>query len=273
MNVPPTIPGREFDQLVAVIRRLRRECPWDRKQTHQSLSHNLLEESYEAVDAVSRRDSNALSSELGDVLMIVLLHATIAEQAGEFTLRDILDGITDKMIRRHPHVFGPARARSAGEVVRRWHEIKLREGRSSVLEGIPQSSPALARARKVQERASHVGFDWKRRADVWKKVAEEIGEVHDIIERAPKRRREEEFGDLLFALVNYGRFLRVDPETSLQRATTKFMKRFVAVERALARRGRSPSESSLEEMDHLWNEIKEKRKRRRARYARRHSSS
>ncbi|MGA9119585.1 MAG: nucleoside triphosphate pyrophosphohydrolase [Bacteroidota bacterium] len=261
MKSPSASPTREFDQLVTVIRRLRRECPWDRKQTHSSLMHSLIEETYEAVESITGRDAPSLCAELGDILMNIVLHTTIAEEKGEFTLREVLDGITDKMIRRHPHVFGTARARTANDVLQRWDELKLQEGRTSVLQGIPSSMPALARARRVQERASRTGFDWKRRSEVWKKVTEEIGEVREVLERSSRKRRAEEFGDLLFALVNYARFLRVDPEESLQRATTKFTKRFVAVERELARRGKNPRHSTLEEMDPIWNSVKKRGRR------------
>ncbi len=258
----PTVvpaPTREFEQFVTIIRRLRRECPWDRKQTHASLRASLIEEAYEVVESISGKKSEPLKSELGDLLMNILLHATIAEEKGEFTLREVLDEISDKMIRRHPHVFGTARLRTSGEVLKRWEQLKLDEGRRSLLDGIPHSMPALMRARRVQQRAAGVGFDWKHRKDVWKKVAEELREVHETLEHSSRKRREEEFGDLLFALVNYARFLRLDPETALHRATAKFTKRFRGIERELARRGTSVRASSLQEMDAIWNAMKKKR--------------
>ncbi len=255
---PPT---KEFELFVTIIRRLRRECPWDRKQTHATLRASLIEEAYEVVESVANRNIGALKSELGDLLMNIILHATIAEQKGEFTLRDVLDEITDKMIRRHPHVFGNAKARTTNEVLRRWEQIKLAEGRSSLLDGIPQALPALMRARRVQERAAKAGFDWKRRGDVWAKVAEELREVRGTLERGSRRQREEEFGDLLFALVNYARFLRLDPEHALHRATAKFRKRFRGIEKELTRRGKSVHNSSLREMDAIWNTLKSKENR------------
>jgi len=250
--------AREFEQLVTVIRRLRRECPWDRKQTHASLRATLIEEAYEVVESITAKKREPLKSELGDLLMNIILHATIAEEKKEFTLRDVLDEITDKMIRRHPHVFGTTRLRTAGEVLDRWEQLKLKEGRHSLLDGIPRSMPALLRARRVQQRAAGVGFDWKRRKDVWRKAVEEMREVRDTLERSTHRRREEEFGDLLFALVNYARFLGLDAETALHRATTKFTRRFQGIERELGRRGKNVRASSLKEMDAIWNELKKK---------------
>ncbi len=255
-----TIPTREFEQFVTIIRRLRRECPWDRKQTHATLRASLIEETYEVVESVTARRTAELKAELGDLLMNILLHTAIAEEQGEFTLRDVLDEITDKMLRRHPHVFGTERLRTSEEVLSRWEQLKLKEGRRSILDGIPRSMPALLRARRVQQRAAGVGFDWKRRMDVWAKVAEEIQEVGETLNRSSRKRREEEFGDLLFALVNYARFLRLDPEVALHKATTKFTKRFRGIEKELARRGKSARTSSLKEMDAIWNQLKAKRK-------------
>lgn len=263
MPATPTVPTKEFELFVTIIRRLRRECPWDRKQTHASLRTSLLEEAYEVVESVTTRDVDALKSELGDLLMNIMLHATIAEQRREFTLREVFDEITDKMIRRHPHVFGTAKARTTRDVLRRWEQIKLAEGRTSLLDGIPRALPALMRARRVQERAAKAGFDWKRRSDVWAKVAEELREVHGTLERGSRRRREEEFGDLLFALVNYGRFLKLDPEHALHRATAKFSRRFRGIEKELSRRGTSVHHASLQEMDAIWNAMKHREKRRR----------
>jgi XTP/dITP diphosphohydrolase len=263
MHATTLLPTKEFELLVTIIRRLRRECPWDRKQTHASLRSSLIEEAYEVAESVSARNTGALRSELGDLLMNIILHATIAEQKREFTLREVLDEITDKMIRRHPHVFGTTKARTTNDVLRRWEQIKLAEGRRSLLDGIPRALPALMRARRVQERAARAGFDWRRRSDVWAKVTEEVREVHGTLERGSRQRREEEFGDLLFALVNYARFLRLDPEHALQRATAKFTKRFRGIEKELARRGRNVHNSSLGEMDAIWNTLKSKEKRRR----------
>ncbi|HUI10663.1 MAG TPA: nucleoside triphosphate pyrophosphohydrolase [Bacteroidota bacterium] len=253
------LPVAEFRAFVAIVRRLRKECPWDRKQTHRSLRGSLLEETYETLDALERPGAGELEGELGDILLQVLLHATIAEESGEFTLRDVLRGISDKLVRRHPHVFGTARARSAGHVVANWEAIKMREGRRSVLDGVPRALPALQRALRVQQRASAVGFDWKTRAGALAKVAEEAREAS----RARlAREREEEFGDLLFALVNAARFAGVDPEGALRGSVDRFSARFRYIERALAGKGLRPRDATLKAMDALWEEAKSRERRR-----------
>ncbi|HTO93709.1 MAG TPA: nucleoside triphosphate pyrophosphohydrolase [Bacteroidota bacterium] len=247
------VPAGEFRAFVAIVRRLRKECPWDRKQTHRSLRGGLLEETYETLDALDRRDAAALAGELGDILLHVALHAVIAEEAGEFTLRDVLAGISAKLVRRHPHVFGRARVAGASEVLANWEEIKLREGRRSVLDGLPRHLPALQRALRIQQRASAVGFDWKKRGGALRKVAEEAREVSRA---RSARAREEEFGDLLFALVNAARFAGVDPEHALRGSVDRFDARFRYIERQLARKGIRPRETTLAVMDGLWEEAK-----------------
>lgn len=255
------VPVREFRRFVVIVRRLRKECPWDRKQTHRSLRESLLEETYEVLDALGRRDASDLSQELGDLLLHVAMHSVIAEGSREFTFADVLTGISDKLVRRHPHVFGAARAARARDVLKNWEQIKMSEGRRSVLEGIPRHLPALQHAMRVQRRASAVGFDWKRTGDVLKKVAEEAREVRSA---RGKRRREEEFGDLLFALVNYARFTGVNPEHALRGTVARFTRRFQYVERRLAARGIRPGDASLGTMDRFWEEAKRKRAGRRS---------
>ena len=261
----PPLPRRELEEFIHVVRRLRRECPWDRAQSHRSLRNSLIEETYEVIDALDRRNLADLRGELGDLMLHVIMQATIAEQAGEFTLRQVLRDITSKLIRRHPHVFGSARARNAAEVKLAWERLKLREGRSSVLDGIPRHMPSLQRAIRVQQRAAKVGFDWKRSEEVWNKVREELEELRRSLKRGSRREREEEFGDLLFALVNYARFLDVHPEDALRETIEKFIRRFRYIERALTRQGRTVHEASLEEMDALWNRAKTLRLTRRPR--------
>ncbi len=256
----PVIPQKDFAVFVRVIRRLRRDCPWDRKQTHKSLRHALIEETYEVVEALDAGDTNELANELGDLLLHVVLQATIAEQAGEFSLRDVMTRETAKLIRRHPHVFGTTTARSADEVKQNWERLKMKEGRTSVLEGVPRSMPALIRALRVQQRAAKVGFDWENEDQVWKKVREELEEVREALKGGKQVRREEEFGDLLFALVNYARFLRINPENALRGTIDTFTKRFQYIEQQLAKRGKTAHESTLEEMDALWNEAKRKKR-------------
>ena len=253
-------PRRTFQSFVSIVRRLRRECPWDSKQTHRSLRSGLIEEAYEAVESITHRNIPHLQEELGDLLLHIVLHAVIAEQSREFTLDDIIKGISEKMIRRHPHIFGTARVTSEAEVLKNWQQIKMAEGRISVLEGVPSSLPALLRAKRLQERASSVGFDWSHPEDVWKKVREELEELRESLDGQSRDRREEEFGDLLFSLVNYSRFLGIDPEHALTRANKKFDRRFKHVERTLRRKGSSPAESSLEEMDAIWDAAKRSRR-------------
>lgn len=259
----PAVPVADFSDFVAIVRRLRRDCPWDRKQTHRSIRQHLIEEAYETVEALDRNDLIALRHELGDLLLHVVMHATMAEQAGEFTLRSVIRDVSAKLIRRHPHVFGTARVRSVDQVKQNWERLKLSEGRRSVIDGIPRHMPSLQRAQRMQQRASHVGFDWKDRRDVWKKVREELEELRATLDRAPKRRREEEFGDLLFALVNYARFVGVDPENALRRTVDKFDRRFRYVERELLREGKEIHAVGLKEMDRLWERSKRRPRPRR----------
>jgi len=257
----PDIPRKDFAVFVHVVRRLRRDCPWDRKQTHKSLRHSLIEETYEVIEALDAGDMDELANELGDLLLHVVLQATIAEQAGEFSLRDVMTRETAKLVRRHPHVFGTTTARSADEVKQNWERLKMKEGRTSVLEGVPRSMPALIRALRVQQRAAKVGFDWENEDQVWKKVREELEEVREALKGGKQIRREEEFGDLLFALVNYARFLRINPENALRGTIDTFTRRFQYIEQELAKRGKTAHESTLEEMDALWEKAKEKKRR------------
>ncbi|MGB2868450.1 MAG: nucleoside triphosphate pyrophosphohydrolase [Bacteroidota bacterium] len=245
-----------FDEYFSIVRRLRKECPWDREQTHRSIRHSLIEEAYEVVESIDENDLEALKGELGDLLLHVTLHALMAEEEKAFTLDDVLQTSKEKLIRRHPHVFGNTKVRDAAEVKMNWERIKLTEGRTSVLDGVPGEMPALLRASRLQEKVSKVGFDWKKKKDVWKKVDEELKELH-AAERSKRRHNiEAEFGDLLFALVNYARFLKVNPEISLRHAVKKFSRRFRFVEQELEKRGKKPGQSSLEEMDELWNKGK-----------------
>jgi MazG family protein len=215
-----------FAEFEDIVRRLRKECPWDREQTHKSLRPSLVEETYEVVESIEENDMPALKGELGDLLLHILLQAVIAEEEQAFTLPEVITGISEKMVRRHPHVFGSVEADSADAVVRNWEHIKMDEGRDSVLDGVPAELPALLRAARLQEKASKVGFDWKEKNEVWAKVTEEIGELEHAEASGDPHRIEDEFGDLLFALVNYSRFIRTNPEFALRRACDKFTRRF-----------------------------------------------
>lgn len=250
---------QEFDEFVTIMRRLRRECPWDREQTHESLKKHFVEEAYEALDAVDRKNFNDLRGELGDVALQVVFHSIIAEEEGRFTVADVLSEISQKLIRRHPHIYGDAVVNSGEEQSALWDKIKMTEGRMSVLEGIPLHFPALMKAEKVQKKAAKVGFEWEKREDVWKKVVEETEELQQAVASGDAAHINEEFGDLLFSLVNYARFIGVDPEESLQATVEKFTGRFRYIEQRLQEQGKDIHASTLPEMDSLWEEAKRNR--------------
>lgn len=250
-----------FGDYVAVVRKLRKECPWDREQTHQSIRHSLIEEAYEVVEAIDHKNLDELKMELGDLLLHVVLHSIIAEEESAFTIEKVVSESSAKLIRRHPHVFGDTKVRSSDDVKNNWEKIKLSEGRTSLMDGVPNKMPSLLRAHRLQEKASKVGFDWKRKKDVWKKVVEEIDELHEAEKKRSQDHLEEEFGDLLFALVNYARFLKVNPESALSKSTRKFTKRFQGIEAEIRRRGKKLEHSTLEEMDAIWNEGKKQEKK------------
>lgn len=255
-----------FDELVEVMARLRGPggCPWDREQTHRSLRPYLIEEAYEAAEAAQAGDDRHLAEELGDVLLQVVFHAQIARERGAFSIEDVVRGLTEKLVRRHPHVFGDVRVAGAGEVVRNWEAIKAAEaaargespGPRRLLEGVGKGQPALTRARKVQEKAAEVGFDWKDITGPLAKVSEEVAEIERARLRGRSEEIEAEVGDLLFAAVNVARKLGVDPELALSEAIRRFERRFGYIEDRAAASGRALPEMSLEEMDTLWEEGK-----------------
>jgi len=245
---------REFTD---VVRRLRRECPWDRIQTNRSIRHYTLEEVYELIEAVDQSDWNEVKSELGDVLLNVFLHAQIAEDEGKFTLADMVRDETRKMIVRHPHVFGDVEADTPEQVKINWEKIKTDAGRESIFDGIPTAFPALSRAFKIQDRAAKVGFDWENAEAVWPKVEEEIGELRTALNGHDTEHVEEEFGDLFFSLVNYARHIGVHPESALRSSTEKFRKRFMFIEEELSRKNISLHDANIDQMNELWEKSKE----------------
>jgi ATP diphosphatase len=262
---------RPIDRLIAIMARLRAPqggCPWDLEQNFATIAPYTIEEAYEVADAIQRGDMTALREELGDLLLQVVYHARMAEEEGRFAFDDVATAIADKMVARHPHVFGNAEVDSAGAQTRLWEEFKARERAAkaaangappSVLDDVPLALPALLRAEKLQKRAARVGFDWPQARQVLDKIEEEIGELRAELDKgAVPARVEDEIGDLLFALANLARHLKVDPETALRRCNAKFERRFRAVEQALAAQGRSPKEVSLEEMEALWVAAKQK---------------
>lgn len=248
---------KEFDEFVSIMKRLRNECPWDKEQTHESLKKHFIEEAYEAAEAIDRKRYDDLKGELGDVALQVVFHALIAEEEKHFTLAEVFTAINEKLIRRHPHIYGDAVINSGKEQSELWDKIKMTEGRMSVLEGIPQHLPALMRAEKVQHKASKVGFDWSNKDDVWKKVEEELSELHDALEENNTEQTQKEFGDILFSLVNYSRFIGVNAEESLQSAVNRFSSRFQYIEKELHEQKKDIDQSTLEEMDALWNKAKD----------------
>ena len=256
---PPAL-GDKFRALVSVVQRLRSEdgCPWDRRQTPQSLLPYLLEETYEVMESVTADDPAALREELGDLLLHVVFQGCLAQDAGRFTLADSLDTVTGKLTRRHPHVFGDTTLEGGtAEVRRRWEAQKQREkGRASLLDGVPRTLPALNRARRMQEKAASVGFDWPQADGVWAKVTEELDELRAACAAEDAAAVQEEFGDVLFSLVNLGRFLELSAEDALRQAVNKFEQRFQGIEQELARRGRPIEEATLEEMDAIWNRLR-----------------
>jgi MazG family protein len=252
-------PSRSFDDLVELIQILRKECPWDRKQTHQSIKDNLIEEAYEAIEAIDHQDMPELEKELGDVLLHVVFHSIMASETEDFEIGDVIHTLMDKLIRRHPHVFGDVDVDDEQQVAENWESIKQREGRDSVLDGIPKHLPALIRAQRMQEKAANVGFDWPERAQVWDKVREEIHELEESVEQQDSMEAiTDEFGDLLFSLVNAARFMDLNAEDALRMTIRKFDRRFRHVEQRVKESGQELSETDLETMDHFWNEAKTK---------------
>lgn len=250
------MPQSKFNEFVQIVKRLRKECPWDREQTNDSIKAATIEEAYEVVDAIDNKDYDELRKELGDLLLHVVFHTVIAEESNHFKIDDVIESIQEKLIRRHPHVFGDKEVSGAEEVKTNWEEIKLSEGRANLLDGMPPLLPALQRAHRIQEKVSKVGFDWEKKKDVWKKVIEEIEEMHQSEKDGTHDELESEFGDVFFALVNYARFLGVNPENALRKTNKKFIKRFGYLEEKITVSGRKLSESTLEEMDKYWEESK-----------------
>ncbi len=257
----------KFNEFVDIVKRLRKDCPWDKEQTNDSIKANTIEEAYEVVEAIDSKNYVELKKELGDLLLHVVFHTVIAEEQNKFNINDVIDAIQTKLIRRHPHVFGEKKVNGSDEVKKNWEEIKLEEGRENLLEGIPESLPALQRAHRLQEKAAKVGFDWEKKEQVWGKVIEEIQEMHEIDllltktsnseeEEDYKNKLEKEVGDVFFTLVNYSRFLNINPEDALRKTNRKFIKRFSYIEEKIKQTGRNISQSNLSEMDKYWDESK-----------------
>ena len=247
-----------FGRLLDVMDRLRVECPWDRKQTNESLRPNTIEETYELCDAIIRDDQREICKELGDVLLHIVFYSRIGEEKQEFDIADVCNKLCDKMIFRHPHVYGEAVAKSAEEVLDNWEKIKQREkgGNKTVLSGVPSALPSLIKAYRVQDKACHVGFDWENKEDVWAKVHEELNELEAELRKEDKPRSEQELGDFLFSVINAARLYKLNPDNALEMTNQKFIRRFNYIEQHSIKAGRPLTEMTLEEMDALWNEAK-----------------
>lgn len=247
---------KEFDKFVDIVRQLRKECPWDKVQTHESLRRCLLEESYEVLEAIDNNDMDELRKELGDVLLQVVFHGIMAEETEHFNLEDVIRQETEKLIYRHPHVFGDVKVNGKEEVLINWESLKMKEGRKYILDGIPNELPALFKAYRVQEKAAKVGFDWKDPKPVYDKILEEISELKETIVNEESDNIEMEFGDVLFAIVNYARFIHVNPEDALRKTIDKFSRRFRKIEEYAEANNRKVSDMTLEEMDVIWEQSK-----------------
>ena len=248
--------GDAFERLVSIMNDLREKCPWDKKQTVQSLRQMTLEETYELTDAITDQNWSGIKEELGDLLLHIVFYAKIGTEEKAFTLDDVINGICEKLVARHPHIYGDVKVENDEDVKRNWEKLKMKEGKTSVLSGVPKTLPALIKAMRLQEKAKQVGFEWETKEQVWEKVKEEEAELQEAIALADKSKVEEEFGDLLFSLVNFARFLEIDAENSLELTNKKFTKRFRQMEEAAAAGAKPLAQMSLEEMDAIWNRIK-----------------
>ena len=243
-----------FARLLTIMDELREQCPWDRKQTFQTLRNLTIEETYELADAILEEDIQGIKEEIGDLMLHMVFYAKIGDEQQSFDIADALNAVCDKLIKRHPHIYGDVKVQDEEDVKRNWEQLKLQEGKKSVLAGVPKSLPAMVKAYRMQEKTKQVGFEWENAGQVWDKVEEEIQEFKETLDQdMPQERREEEFGDILFSLINYARFVKIDPETALERVNIKFKKRFEYIE---AHAPKDLNDMTLAEMDLLWEAAK-----------------
>jgi MazG family protein len=245
-----------FIRLVGIMDDLREKCPWDKKQTEQTLRPLTIEETYELADAITDKDWKGIKEELGDLMLHLVFYAKIGAEQQQFTLEEAIHGVCEKLIHRHPHIYGDVVVNDEEEVKQNWEKLKLKEGKKSVLSGVPVSLPAVVKATRLQEKAKQVGFEWDNREQVWDKVTEETQELHEAVAANEPDKIEEEFGDLMFSLINYARFLQIDAENALERTNKKFISRFTRMEQAATQQGKLLADMTLTEMDAIWNEIK-----------------
>ncbi len=248
--------SNSFLGLVKIMDELREQCPWDKKQTIDTLRPLTIEETYELADAITEHDWKGIKEELGDILLHLLFYAKIGSEQNQFTLQDVIEGISAKLVYRHPHIYGDVKVTDEEDVKRNWEKLKMKEGKKSVLSGVPPSLPAIVKATRIQEKAKQVGFEWDKKEDVWKKVEEEMGELQEAVAGGEQAEIEDEFGDVLFSLANYARFLHIDAEGSLEKTNKKFIRRFQEMESVAISSGKSLSAMTLEEMDAIWNQVK-----------------
>ncbi|WP_100609933.1 nucleoside triphosphate pyrophosphohydrolase [Confluentibacter lentus] len=247
---------KAFDRLLTIMDELRAQCPWDKKQTMETLRHLTIEETYELGDAILDNDLEEVKKELGDVLLHIVFYAKIGSETNSFDIADVCNSICEKLISRHPHIYGDVKVENEEDVKRNWENLKLKEGKKSVLEGVPNSLPALVKANRIQEKVAGVGFDWKKPEQVWEKVQEELNEFKTEVELGDKNAMESEFGDVLFSMVNYARFLKINPENALERTNKKFSKRFQYLEEKAKAINKPLKDMTLAEMDVFWEEAK-----------------
>jgi XTP/dITP diphosphohydrolase len=250
--------GGSFLRLLKIMDELREQCPWDKKQTIESIRHLTIEETFELSDAILKKDSNEIKKELGDLLLHIVFYARIASETGEFTIKDVMDSLCEKLIFRHPHIYGEVIADTAEQVSQNWEQIKQKEkgGNKTVLSGVPNSMPALLKAYRIQEKARAVGFDWEKPEQVFEKVKEELAEFEVEVKQHNQEKAEKEFGDILFSLINYARFLSINPEDALEQTNKKFIQRFGYMEEKVKEKGKQIADCKLEELDQYWNEAK-----------------
>ncbi len=249
---------KAFSRLLKIMDELREQCPWDMKQTMDSLRYLTIEELYELSDAILDKDMPEIKKELGDLLLHIVFYARIGSETNDFDITDVINSVCDKLVHRHPHIYADVKVLNEEEVKANWEKLKLKEGNKSVLEGVPKSLPAIVKAFRIQEKVRGIGFDWEKKSQVWEKVLEEIEELKVEIKKGDNDRIESEFGDVLFALTNYARFIDVNPEDALERTNKRFIKRFQIMERMIAKKGLDLSEMKLSEMDVFWEKAKEK---------------
>ncbi|HIO73143.1 MAG TPA: nucleoside triphosphate pyrophosphohydrolase [Flavobacteriales bacterium] len=254
---PSQTPGEAFERLVDIMDELRVKCPWDKEQTIESISHLTIEETYELLDSILDKDMENIKKELGDLMLHIVFYSRIASETGDFSVVEVIDGICDKLIHRHPHIYGDVKADTPEKVKENWEKLKLKEGRKSVLESVPKSLPSLVKATRIQDKAKAVGFDWENKDQVWEKVTEELSELKAELDKGDNpEKAEAELGDFLFSLINYCRYIKINPDNALERTNKKFIQRFQYMEKEVAKSGGDLQAMSLEKMDEYWDAAK-----------------